>query len=82
MLPNCNTIRSDNLLQAMKDDDDFYFDPLPLERQETIYDDDQISKAAMHKGMVSFKPIFQREERPGRSEVRHYSSNTFLIRKC
>ena len=78
MLPNCN---SDNLLQAMKDDDDFYFEPLPLERQETIYDDAQISKAAMHKGMVSFMTIFQPDEQPGRSEDKDYSSDKFLTRK-
>ena len=78
MLPNCN---SDHLLQAMKDDDDFYFNPLPLERQETIYDDPQISKAAMNQGIVSFMTIFPRDNQPGRSEDRHYSSDKFLTRK-
>ena len=28
----------------MKDDDDFFFEPLPLERQETIRDDIEIYK--------------------------------------
>ena len=78
MLPNCN---SNNLLQAIKDDDDFYFEPLPLERQETIYDDAQISKAAMNQGMVSFMTIFQQDQLPGRSEDKHYSSDKFLTRK-
>ena len=75
MLPNCN---SDHLLQAMKDDDDFYFNPLPLERQETIYDDPQISKAAMNQGMVSFMTIFPRDRPPGQSEEMPRRPDCFL----
>ena len=46
MLPTETLINSAliNLLQAMKDDDDFFFEPLPLERQETIRDDIEIYK--------------------------------------
>ncbi len=39
LLPPKYEEMSDSLLQEMADDDDFFFEPLPLERQETIYGD-------------------------------------------
>lgn len=61
---------ADSLLQEMKDDDDFFFEPLPLERQETIRDETP--------GVSEEASIFREQER---TEGKYYSSDKYLSRK-
>ena len=57
MLPTETLINSalSNLLQAMKDNDDFFFEPLPLERQETIRDDIEIYQTFLERSELELE---------------------------
>ena len=78
MLPIDTPNETTSRLQAMKDDDDFFFEPLPLERQETIYEDTRVSKKSMNNAMAFFMDITQQWER---RDSKHSSSDRFQVRK-
>lgn len=75
LLPVEHEATSDSLLQAMADDDDFFFEPLPLERQETIYEDERISKTSVNEAMAVFMDGFQQREQACNKYYSYY-------RKC
>ena len=85
MLPTdtLNEATSDHRLQAMKDDDDFFFEPLPLERQETIYGDTGVSKKSINNAMAFFMVAFFMDmtQQWERRDSKHFSSDRFQVRK-
>ncbi len=56
---NENSVCSESELQAMKDNDDFFFDPLSLECQETIHDDIRILRVDTGNGTVWLNRILR-----------------------
>ena len=73
-----NETTSGHRLQALKDDDDFFFEPLPLERQETIYGDTRVSKTSMNNAMEAYMDIIQQRERRYSKE---FSRDRFQVGK-
>ena len=61
----------------MDSDDEVFFTPLPLERQETIYEDVRISKTSINKEMELYLQKAHVQESKREERMSRFSRNSF-----